>query len=102
MPSEPLPPAATAPRPDRRGETRRELLKASAPRPDRVDLKPMTVRVDARTWRFFKKLAPDLDTTQEKLLRRALRLFMSKFNGVPESEYQAIWEAIGKEAAGDS
>lgn len=78
----------------------REPLAVSAPRPDRVGLKPMTVRVDARTWRFFKKLAPDLDTTQEKLLRIALALFMSKFRGASESEYQAVLETIRKEAAG--
>jgi hypothetical protein len=48
----------------------------------------------------FKKLAPDLNTTQEKLFHGALRLFMSRFKGVPEYEKQAVWEAIKKEAAG--
>ncbi len=74
----------------------------TVPRPDRVDLKTMTVRVDIRTWRFFKKLAPDLDATQERLLRTALALFMSRFNGVPESEFRAVWDAIRREAAGRS
>lgn len=84
--------------PSRRREPRNEAV----PRPDRAALKGMTAHVDVVTWRFFKKLAPDLNTTQEKLLHGALRLFMSRFKGVPESEKQAVWEAIKKEAAGGS
>jgi hypothetical protein len=70
-------------------------------RPGRVGLKPMTVRVDPPTWRFFKKLAPDLDVTQERLLRRSLALFKLRFMRVPDSEYRALWEMTGKEIAED-
>jgi hypothetical protein len=62
----------------------------------------MTARVDARTWLFFKQLAPELGTTQEKLLRKALALFMSKFRGAAGGEKQAVLEAIEREITGSS
>jgi hypothetical protein len=70
-------------------------------RPDRVGKKLMSARVTPPTWRFFKKGSAELDVTQEAMLRTALALFMSRFRGVPEAGYQAVWEAIRKEAAGE-
>jgi hypothetical protein len=71
-------------------------------RPDRVGLKVMSVHVVPLTWRFFKKQAIDLEVTQEKVLARALALYMSRYRGVPEDEHQAVWEAIEKEIKGRS
>ena len=72
------------------------------PRPDRVGLKPLTVRVTPDMWRFFKKASAELEETQEQLLRTAVQLFSSKLRGMPDSEYRAVYRRIRKEAAGEN